>query len=273
MAVRQWACGRCGLVVQQPRIAPADVSRLYPRTYLAHSGSSRARGVYGRLKNILARREAGQLARHVPQNGRIIEVGCGNGKFYLHDVRPDIGLAGFNIRTWASLRFARAHLSSRKLEEVDIGRLPRCSRLFEPGRARARSARVPDEMPQDFKPGGVIVGITPDHLSLDRYIFGRYWAGYHYPRHTFVFDHRNIRTVLENAGFEVVPDQGFACLLVSLARQFDAGAARDQERRLAFAAITVLFAPLDLLIDCFRVHGSMTFVGRGRSVLTDTLGG
>jgi SAM-dependent methyltransferase len=260
-----WACGRCGLVVQQPRIAPADVSRLYPRSYLAHSGSSRARGVYGRLKNILARREAGQLARHVPQNGRIIEVGCGNGKFLsvLHDVRPDIGLAGVDIEDVGIADLPGLTFHHGQLEEVDIEPSSfdavYCSNLVE---------HVPDPLAfltkcrKILKPGGVIVGITPDHLSLDRYIFGRYWAGYHYPRHTFVFDHRNIRTVLENAGFEVVGIKGsHAYWYLSLANLM-LELPGTRKRGLAFAAITVLFAPLDLLINCFRAHGSMAFVGR-----------
>jgi hypothetical protein len=108
----------------------------------------------------------------------------------------------------------------------------------------------------------VIVGITPDHLSLDRYLFGRYWAGYHYPRHTFVFNHRNIRTVLASAGFAVVRITGahaywylsLANLLVELPG--------TKKRGLAFGAITALFGPFDLLINLFRVHGSMTFVGQ-----------
>jgi SAM-dependent methyltransferase len=260
-----WACTRCGLVMQQPRVAAADVPKLYPRAYLAHSGGSRGRGVYGWLKSILVRREARQLARHVPHRGRVIEVGCGNGKFLsvLHEVRPDIGLAGVDIEDLGIADLPGLTFHHGQLEEVEIEPSAfdavYCSNLIE---------HVPDppaflaKCREVLKPGGVIVGITPDHLSLDRYVFGRYWAGYHYPRHIFVFNHRNIRAVLEHAGFEVVRIEGaHAYWYLSLANLvFELPGRR--KRGLAFALITGLFAPLDLLINRFRVHGSMTFIGR-----------
>lgn len=260
-----WACTRCGLVVQEPRVRAADVPKLYPSRYLAHGSGSRMRGVYGRLKTILARRETRLLARHVPQNGRVIEIGCGNGRFLmlLHEVRPDIGLAGVDIANVGIAGLPGFTFYHGQLEEVEVPPSSfdavYCSNLIE---------HVPDPLAflkkcrEVLKPGGVIVGITPDHLSLDRYLFGRYWAGYHYPRHTFVFDHRNIRTLLESAGFAVVRISGahaywylsLANLLVELPG--------TKKRGLAFGAITALFAPFDLLINLFRVHGSMTFVGR-----------
>jgi SAM-dependent methyltransferase len=260
-----WACAGCGLVMQQPRVAPADVPKLYPRNYLAYSGSSRARGMYGRAKSILGRLEARQLARHVPQGGRVIDVGCGNGKFLsvLHDLRPDLALAGVDIEDVGisdlpGFVFYHGQLEEAAIEPSSFDAVY-CSNLIE---------HVPDPVAflakcrEVLKPGGVIVGITPDHLSLDRYLFGRYWAGYHYPRHTFIFNHRNIRTVLENAGFEVVRIKGaHAYWYLSLANLM-LKLPGTKKRGLAFAAITGLFAPLDLLINWFRVHGSMTFVGR-----------
>jgi SAM-dependent methyltransferase len=260
-----WACTRCGLVAQEPRVSAVDVPKLYPSRYLAHTSGSRSRGVYGRLKSILAQREARLIARYVPQGGCVIEIGCGNGKFLslLHEIRPDIQLAGVDIEDAGIAGLPGFTFHHGQLEDVDIAPSSfdavYCSNLIE---------HVPD--PQRFlnkcreilQPGGVIIGITPDHLSLDRYLFGRYWAGYHYPRHTFVFNHRNIRTFLERAGFDVVRLTGshaywylsLANLLVELPG--------TKKRGLVFGAITALFAPFDLLINLFRVHGSMTFVGR-----------
>jgi ubiquinone/menaquinone biosynthesis C-methylase UbiE len=108
--------------------------------------------------------------------------------------------------------------------------------------------------------GGVIYGVTPDHLSLDRYMMGRYWAGYHYPRHTFVFNHSNIGPILSKCGFERVRLRGsYSFWYLSFANRLVAlpGA---KKRGLAFAAVTALFLPLDLLINLFRCHGSMRFV-------------
>jgi hypothetical protein len=108
---------------------------------------------------------------------------------------------------------------------------------------------------------GIVVGMTPGHLSLDRFLFGRYWAGYYYPRHTFVFNHRNVRTLLEASGFEVVRVKGgHAHWFLSLANLFLE--LPGTRKRGSPSAITALFAPFDLLVNRFRVHGSMTFIGR-----------
>jgi len=263
-----WTCACCGLVVQEPRVSAADIHKLYPGTYLAHSGGSRSRGVYGWLKNLLARREARLLARHVPHQGAVVEIGCGNGKFLsvLHAIRPDIRLAGVDIEDVGIADLPGFAFYHGQLEDLAIPPAAfdavYCSNLIE---------HVPDPLRflhkcrEILTPGGVIVGITPDHLSLDRYVFGRYWAGYHYPRHTFVFNHRNLRTLLEAAGFAVIGLRGahaywylsLANLLIELPG--------TKSRGLAFGAITALFAPLDLLINRFRVHGSMIFIGRRSS--------
>jgi SAM-dependent methyltransferase len=258
-------CTSCGLVVQAPRIDAADIPKLYPGDYLAHSGSSRSRGVYGRLKRMLARHEARVLARRVPEHGSVIEVGCGNGAFLatLHEIRPDIRLAGVDIEDVGitdppGLAFHHGQLEEVELPEASFDAVY-CSNLIEhvadPPAFLAGCRAI-------LRPGGVIVGVTPDHLSVDRYLFGRYWAGYHYPRHTFVFDHHNIKNLLQNAGFDVVQVSGsHAYWYLSFANLlFERSGTK--KRGLAFGAITALFAPLDLLINRFRVHGSMTFVGR-----------
>jgi SAM-dependent methyltransferase len=156
-------------------------------------------------------------------------------------------------RTWASPICPGTEIEPSSFDAVY------CSNLIE---------HVPDPLAflakcrEVLKPGGVIVGVTPDHLSLDRYVFGRYWAGYHYPRHTFIFNHRNIRTLLEKAGFDVVRIKGsHAYWYLSLANLV-LELPGTRKRGFAFAAITSLFAPLDLLVNRVRVHGSMTFIGR-----------
>ncbi len=259
------ACVRCGLVVQVPRVAPADIPKLYPSNYLAHSGQSRGRGVYGFLKRVLAETGTRTVTHYVPKGGRMIEIGCGNGGFLkvLQRLRPDIQLSGIDIEDVGITDIVGFTFYHGQLEEVEIPAQSfdavYCSNLIE---------HVPDPLlflrkcHRILKPGGVIVGVTPDHLSVDRYVFGRYWAGYHYPRHTFLFNHHNIRQFLRASGFEISKIKGsYAFWYLSLANCF-VGLPGTKKRGLPFAAVTGLFAPLDFFINLFRCHGSMTFVGR-----------
>jgi hypothetical protein len=54
-------------------------------------------------------------------------------------------------------------------------------------------------------PGGHIALETPDTDGLDaRWFAGRYWGGYHIPRHMVLFNQRNLRTLVERCGLQVI---------------------------------------------------------------------
>ena len=256
-------CDACGLVTHEPRIQPQQIEALYPANYLAHSSASGSQSIYGRLKTMLARRSARGVAAHVPPGGACLEVGCGNGSFLkvLRHVRDDIDLAGVDISDVNITGIPRFTFYKGQLEEVDFGDaafdIIYCSNLIE---------HVPDpflfleKCLAVLRPGGVIYGITPDHLSVDRYVFRRYWAGYHYPRHTFVFNHRNIVDILRKSGLEPVTIKGsYSFWYLSLANRF-LELPGTKRRGVAFAVVSALFLPFDLAVNAFRCHGSMTFI-------------
>lgn len=257
-------CRQCGLVTQDPPVRPDQVERLYPPGYTAHTPASRSRSIYGGLKSLLGGAAARAAARHLPAGGGCLEVGCGNGAFLarLAEERPDVELAGVDIVD-LGVALPRFTFYRGQLEAIDFGTrrfdLVYCSNLIE---------HVPDpfvflrKCAALLRPGGVLYGVTPDHLSVDRYLFGRYWAGYHYPRHTFVFDHRNLVQVLSATGFERVRVRGsHGFWYLSLANRF-VERPGTKPRGLLFALVSALFLPVDLLINLFRCHGSLTFVAQ-----------
>jgi SAM-dependent methyltransferase len=258
-------CPGCGLVSHNPPITAAQILSLYPDNYLAHSGAASSRSIYGRLKEILARRTARNIAASVPIGGRLMEIGCGKGHLLktIASVRPDIHMLGVDIEQVEISGLPDFTFYHGQFEEVEIEPnsvdLIYCSNLIE---------HVPDpgvfakKVKQSLKAGGQVLGVTPDHLSIDRYLFGRYWAGYHYPRHTFVFNHRNIVTLLREADFEGINVKGsYSFWYLSLANSF-MELPGTKKRGLLFALITAAFLPLDFFINLLRCHGSMTFKAR-----------
>jgi SAM-dependent methyltransferase len=258
-------CAGCGLVAQDPPVAPAEIAGLYPADYTAHTVASRSGSLYGRVKAWLNRRSAQAVARYVPPGGRLLEVGCGNGAFLatVAEVRPDLRLSGVDIVDLGVRDIPGFEFHLGQLEQLDLG-----PRRFDVIYASNLIEHVPD--PRLFlercaallAPGGRVVGVTPDHRSLDRLLFGRYWAGYHYPRHTFVFDHRNLRRLLGRCGFvveRIAGSYGFWYLSFAnrLVRRHG-----PLPRGLPFAAVSALALPLDLALNLFTCHGSMTFVAR-----------
>jgi SAM-dependent methyltransferase len=55
-----------------------------------------------------------------------------------------------------------------------------------------------------LKPGGMIVGQLPRLDSLEAQLFGRYWAGYHFPRHLQQFTRKCLFQCIESCGFDQV---------------------------------------------------------------------
>ena len=52
-----------------------------------------------------------------------------------------------------------------------------------------------------LKPGGILMGETPNADCLDFRIFKKYWGALHIPRHIFIFNDRNLRQALESCSF------------------------------------------------------------------------
>lgn len=258
-------CSNCGLVSQDPPVTAEQIPDLYPDNYLAHSPASASTSIYGQLKEFLARRTARKIASHVPIGGTMLEIGCGNGHLLkrIATVRPDIRFIGVDIEDTAISGLNNFTFYHGQFETVEIENncidLVYCSNLIEhvPD-PLLFSRKIYDRLKQD----GVILGVTPDHLSLDRALFGKYWAGYHYPRHTFIFNHRNIVRLLQQAGFPEVRVSGaYSFWYLSLANRFQE-LPGTKRRGLLFALITAAFLPLDIVINLFRCHGSMTFIAR-----------
>lgn len=258
-------CPDCGLVTHDPPIQGADIPLLYPETYHAHTGGSSGQGLYWKLRKALAGITLRGLLPLVPPGAKLLEVGCGNGSFLrlLGEARSDLELHGVDIVDTKIQGIERFTFHQGMLETVDLP-----ESCFDVVYFNNLIEHVPDpflflaKCRRILKPGGLAYGNTPDHLSIDRYLFGKHWAGYHYPRHTFVFDHHNLPQIFRKAGFEDIRLKGsYAFWSLSIRNRLTPGHG-PKKRGLLHAAVTGGMLPLDLLINLFRCHGAMTFSAR-----------
>lgn len=205
-----YRCRECGNVYLNPRPAPSEFARIYPASY--HSLNF-AEARYGLVHDVRSRLEARRLLRYcqgVPDDARILDVGCGDG-FHLKLMQrygsPGWILEGADLdpRAVALASAAGIRIHHGSIEDLDLGSgrydlvytIQTIEHVAHPGAVFAAIHRI-------LKPGGRLVVVTDNTGSIDFSWFRRgYWGGYHFPRHWNLFNRQSLTRLARRAGFEV----------------------------------------------------------------------
>jgi SAM-dependent methyltransferase len=159
-----------------------------------------------------------KLRRFAPPPGKLLDVGCGDGRLPAHAL--SLGYDAWGIE-------ASPRMAARASERIDRGRIyvGRLSDLSTPGVDEAPPALAPRSfdvvvtvsyiehepdpapaMRQVFsllKPGGWCAQKTPNHDSWLRTIRGSHWAGYRWPEHVQYFTPETLGRLMRDCGFIV----------------------------------------------------------------------
>ena len=207
LAVR---CRGCGLVYLKLRPTDSELSRVYPPSYHAFDFSATRYGLAYTVRRRLEARRLLAVCRGLPADARILDVGCGDG-FHLKLLRefgpPGWTLEGVDTSPRAVEAARAAGLSVRlgSVEEVaseparyDLALLiATIEHVSDPVGVLGAVRRL-------LRPGGRVVVATDNAASWSFRLFkGRYWGGYHFPRHWYLFSPTTIARLAECAGFEV----------------------------------------------------------------------
>lgn len=206
---------KTGLLFLDPRPAEEELGRIYPRDYLPYRFDELP-PLIQKARDFVQRGKVRNIARLVSPDARILDVGCGSGSL---------------------LRLLRRHgspswrLYANDLNEKVLRRLESEGFSICPGRVEGvrpletLDAVILNQVIEHFSnirgilsaihnllaPGGIVFIETPSIEGLDAKLFGgRYWGGYHFPRHWYLFSARLLRRLLEESGFEVVAEEYLA---------------------------------------------------------------
>jgi len=203
-------CRECGNVYLNPRPDISEFARIYPASYHALNFSEDR---YGLVHDVRSRLEARRLLRYcrgIPDDARILDVGCGDG-FHL-DLLKRFGQPGWTLEGVDVDARAVARASSRGVKVhhggiEDLG-LPAGSYDLVYTIQTIEHVARPDAMLAAIfrllKHGGRLVVVTDNTDSVDFGWFKRsYWGGYHFPRHWNLFNRQALGRLARRAGFEV----------------------------------------------------------------------
>lgn len=199
-------CTECGLIFLNPRPEADEMAIYYPDDYEPYQRTRSA--MRSRLGDALQRLKLGsrlRIIRNLRAGGDLLDIGCGSGGFLREMARLDGWRAkGVEINRRA-VDFGREQLGlDVRHGQVMDARFPDGSfdvvTMWDVLEHVRDPRRTLDEIRRILRPGGLLVCSTPHAGSLDARLFGRYWIGYDFPRHLYVFSPSTLGPLLAKAG-------------------------------------------------------------------------
>jgi len=183
-----YSCRNCGTSFLFPPPTPAQLEKAYATSYYGE-GATKFGGVIEHLRDLASKTRAQTLARGLPSNSRILDVGCGDGRllrqfsqlgdnYQLHGIElpgpaaertAKIPRVQLHLGTQDTVDFPEAHFDLITLVHV-LEHLP------NPRQAVVRLARW-------LKPGGILFLSFPNVDSWQAKAFGSAWFHLDPPRH------------------------------------------------------------------------------------------
>jgi SAM-dependent methyltransferase len=206
LAVR---CADCGTIFLNPRPSPVDEARIYPPSYHAFAFSPRKFGLIFTIRRRLEARRLLKWCRGLPADARILDVGCGDG-FHLR-LLADFGAKSWHLegvdRSSTAIEAAASQGLNAHCGDVRELDLPEASfdlvLLIMTIEHVADPAGMLDAVAQLLRPGGRVVIVTDNTASPSfRWFRRRYWGGYHFPRHFYLFDAMSLKRLADKSGLE-----------------------------------------------------------------------
>jgi 2-polyprenyl-3-methyl-5-hydroxy-6-metoxy-1,4-benzoquinol methylase len=211
----QWdfhACKACGHVQLDPRPAPRTLGVIYPPTYYSYNMREKLNPLAIAGKAFLDRGKfRGFLALLRRPARSYLDIGCGDFKYL--DLMHREGLAADNLYGLEldEAVVARAkekgyqvfHERAETATAIPEGRID-VATMFHVIEHVADPRAVLLSVARWLSRDGILVIETPNIAALDARLFaGRYWGGYHIPRHWHLFTPDGIASLLAQSGFRV----------------------------------------------------------------------
>jgi ubiquinone/menaquinone biosynthesis C-methylase UbiE len=199
-------CKECDLIYLNPRPKETEITKYYPSQCLRINIPDFI--LY--LKTWIAvKRDIFRLKKVVPKNGRILEIGFGNGE-YLAGLR-DTG--GFEVTGVEISKYNVERARERFNLNVTLGTIfdanfednyfdlviirHALEHLYDPSATLIEIHRV-------LKKNGKLFFVVPNHDSLEVAIFKEQWSAYDAPRHTYYFSLSTLNKMLIKNHFSIL---------------------------------------------------------------------
>lgn len=207
--VDYFKCNNCSLIYQFPIPRPEELKDFYPEEYRNYLPIQKS--FFSFLKKAQFKDLANKIINALNKNNKdekILDIGFGNGQLLtaLKQIGyKDLYGSDFTDKTFSNLKNTGISLKVCNLEEdfpfdktFDLIIMNNVIEHF------INPLKVLESCKKHLSENGKIILITPNSHALEFSFFKRYWAGFHAPRHTFLFNPGNISNLAQKLGFSNV---------------------------------------------------------------------
>ncbi len=269
-------CCKCGSIYLDPRPTPAKMADFYPQDYQPYTVGVHAENFLNRFFRLYGLRKRNKIIAKYIKHGVLLDVGCATGDF-LAELAAQEGWLVVGVETSApAVKYAKEQVGLDVLvstlnqasfpdESFDVLTMwDVLEHVYDP-------CTVLDEVARLLRPGGIFVVNHPNLDSLDRRLFGRFWAGFELPRHLYLFPTKLLEDLMGQRGFQQMER---ICLYGSHAAtstslkfliQYFGGSRSLGElfTRVALSKVArILLVPYFKIIDALKIGSNVTVVFR-----------
>jgi SAM-dependent methyltransferase len=201
-------CVRCGTVRLTPRPSETEMERHYTATtYARAEGEDETSGLAQRLDAFFAH-QAERAVAALPENtrpGRLLDVGCGDGRFLRAMQQRGWTVEGLETDTIAA-NLARRRTGAT-IHESYLENTPLPDAAFDMVSLLHVLEHVPDPRStltaagRLLRPGGTLLLAVPNVWCLEAALFGKNWYPLDLPRHYWGFTPHTLVRLVEECGF------------------------------------------------------------------------
>jgi len=201
-------CADCNFLFLHPQPSDEALRLIYTDTYFLGATDERMRAQVADLKTATAGLYLDRLASQGIHEGRLLEVGCGDGYLLAAAERRGFEVTGVEYSEPAAQR-ARAGLSRGRVLVGELSQVELPSAAFDACILADVIEHVRDPrslltaVRERLKPGGCLLIATPSTDSWSARLMGRRWMEFK-TEHMSYFNRRTLESLLSQTGFQSI---------------------------------------------------------------------
>lgn len=205
-----YRCRNDGLLYLASRPQIEDYNVIYPDNYYAYDFESNKGTLAKWVKKRIELNKIDMYKKLIGDDGSVLDVGCGDGRllalFNKNGQNWDLYGIDFNANAIKLASETGITTYFGKFEEVELPQKKFDLIIMNQVLEHATDPRhIIEKVEKILKPGGYLIVETPNINSLDFHLFkNKYFGGYHFPRHFYLFTEENLKILMEACGLGVV---------------------------------------------------------------------